>query len=516
MLKYTAEVDTMIIKARIIDNTKIELLEDAKAGDIIDLKELVDVDLSFLNNKIASEATALYQKNINEQYELKVKSLENEKATALKDLTQEKEKIIADLKVQIESEKQKYENTLTKEKSALTLSYEKQINELNNTIKLKDLEKDRALEQLTNKKNEEIAQIKVNLDNKDKDMDAALKDLEYKLNTDFNKKLSDKQNELIKKDAALSNLELKLTSDYGKQINELKQEKEQLVQANEIASLKLKNEYQEQINNLNNQIDNLKLAKSSLNVKKLGEELEHWCNEEYLNYASIGFKNCLWEKDNDAIKDVDDKKGTKADYIFKVYLDNTKETTLTSVCCEMKNEDPNSVNKKKNSDHFAKLDKDRTKKGCEYALLVSELEWDSANDAPIKVVPDYPKMYLVRPPYFIAFLAIIYNLAEKYRDLLLSKNAEALALKDKQELALEFEGLIKTYINDPIDSLNKKIEDILKSSEAITKANQKIIDTCNEVISKTINRIKEKVTTLEIKKLPTFYRKLDKINSIDE
>ena len=77
MLKYTAEVDTMIIKARIIDNTKIELLEDAKAGDIIDLKELVDVDLSFLNNKIASEATALYQKNINEQYELKVKSLEN-------------------------------------------------------------------------------------------------------------------------------------------------------------------------------------------------------------------------------------------------------------------------------------------------------------------------------------------------------------------------------------------------------------------------------------------------------
>ena len=56
MLKYTAEVDTMIIKARIIDNTKIELLEDAKAGDIIDLKELVDVDLSFLNNKIASEA----------------------------------------------------------------------------------------------------------------------------------------------------------------------------------------------------------------------------------------------------------------------------------------------------------------------------------------------------------------------------------------------------------------------------------------------------------------------------
>ena len=92
-------------------------------------------------------------------------------------------------------------------------------------------------------------------------------------------------------------------------------------------------------------------------------------NTEYENYAQCGFEACSWEKDNLSIKDDGDTKGTKADYIFKVYA--TKEMRsaelLTSVVCEMKNESPSSTNKKKNADHYAKLDKDRMKKNCEYA-----------------------------------------------------------------------------------------------------------------------------------------------------
>ena len=95
------------------------------------------------------------------------------------------------------------------------------------------------------------------------------------------------------------------------------------------------------------------------------------------------------------------------DYIFKVYASSSHKENelLTSVACEMKNESPNSTNKKKNSDHFLKLDKDRKKKGCEYALLISELEWDQANDVPIRKVVGYEKMYVVRPQYFITFLS---------------------------------------------------------------------------------------------------------------
>ena len=95
----------------------------------------------------------------------------------------------------------------------------------------------------------------------------------------------------------------------------------------------------------------------------------------------------------------------------------------------MKNENPESKTKKKNADYYKKLDSDRTKKNCEYALLVSELEMDKFNDAPIVKVTDYPKMYMVRPPYFIAFLSIIESLGKKYKDLLEKVNKEIAKMK---------------------------------------------------------------------------------------
>ena len=473
----------MKIRAKLINERQLELLEDAKKGDIIDLNELVEVDLSFLNNKINSEATSLYQKNIDAQYELKVKELNNDKINALKDLESKKNKEIYDLNNKIINLNKDNEFNLNKIKLEIKNEYEKQIIELKNKINNKDFEKDNALKDLENIKNKEIYDLNNKIINLNKD-------------NEFN----------------LNKIKLDIKNEYEKQIIELKNDLNNKDKDFLLEKTKLINDHDSKIKELEGTIDNLKLAKSSLNVKKLGEELEKWCYEEYQNYQISGFKNCTFLKDNEAIKEDGDNKGSKADYIFKVYLDDKYTTVLSSVCCEMKNEDPNSINKKKNSDHYKKLDADRNKKGCEYALLVSELEWDSTNDSPIKVIPDYPKMYLVRPPYFISFLGIIYSLALKYQDILLAKDKEDLELKDKQTLIDDFNDLINSYINKPIETLNKKIEDILNNSQAITKANQKIIDICNEIIIKTINTIKEKISTLEIKKLPTLYKKVDKIN----
>lgn len=473
----------MIINARLIDNKKLELLEDAKKGDTIDLNALVETDLSFLDKKINEEKEALYQKNINERFQKEVEALKQKNDFDLNNLKKdnereldklktEKDSLIKELNDKITSLEKDKEKNIELAKSKLENDYQAKLQELTQQIKTKDVEKN-----------------------------TALKLQESTLNAGFNKKEAD-----YKEQYQTLNNEFKMykvTSASEKKALEDKFENDKIT---------LNSAHQTEVQNLKQQISNLQLQKSSLNVKKLGEELERWCNEEYTNYALSGFKNCSWEKDNDAIKDVDDKKGTKADYIFKVFLDENKTNVLASVCCEMKNEDPNSLNKKKNSDHYNKLDKDRTKKGCEYALLVSELEWDSANDAPIKKVPDYPKMYLVRPPYFVAFLSIIYSLAEKYRDIILAKDKEDLNLKDKQTLMEEFDALIETYINKPIEALNKKVEDILKNASAITSANQKIIDTANEIINKYINTIKEKINTLQIKKLPKFYNNLDKAN----
>ena len=474
----------MKIRAKLINERQLELLEDAKIGDIIDLNELVEVDLAFLNTKINSEATSLYQKSLNAQYELRVKELNNEKNNALKDLENKKDKEIADLNNKIANLNKENLHNIEKTKLEIKANYEREINDLNYKLNNKDLEKNNALKDLENKKDKEIA--------------------------DLNNKIANLNKENINN---VEKTKLELKNIYEREINDLNYKLNNKDKDYELDKINLISKYDKKITDLENNINNLKLVKSSLNVKKLGEELEKWCYEEYQNYAVTGFKNCTFLKDNESVKDDTDSKGSKADYIFKIYSNDEYNTILSSVCCEMKNEDPNSLNKKKNSDHFKKLDSDRNKKGCEYALLISELEWDSTNDSPIKVIPDYPKMYLVRPPYFIVFLGIIYSLALKYQDILLAKDKENLELKDKQELIDNFNELINTYINKPIDSLNKKIEDILNNSQTITKANQKIIDICNEIIDKTINTIKEKINTLEIKKLPTFYNKVDKINN---
>ena len=257
------------------------------------------------------------------------------------------------------------------------------------------------------------------------------------------------------------------------------------------------------------ELERLKLVKSTLNVKMLGEELERWCNEEYESYASVGFNNCIWEKDNNSIKDDDEFKGSKADYIFRSYLDESHTIELASICCEMKNEALNSKNKKKNSDHYSKLDKDRVKKNCEYALLISELEWDSHNDTPIKKVRDYEKMYVVRPQYFITFLSLIASLANKYSDILLKKKKEEINLLSSIEIIEEFESFKKTYIENPLDSLIRKIEKIQKNSEAISNANKVIQETCNDIMLTTITTMKEKIDRFNIKKIANKVKKLE-------
>ena len=296
-------------------------------------------------------------------------------------------------------------------------------------------------------------------------------------------------------------------------LKELESHNEIILKQQENEFIKEKNElkdtYENQNKVLQTELERIKLVKSTLNIKMLGEELERWCNEEYESYASIGFDNCTWEKDNASVKDEDDSKGTKADYIFRSYLNKDKNHELASVCCEMKNEAINSKNKKKNSDHYAKLDKDRTKKNCEYALLISELEWDSPNDSPIKKVREYEKMYVVRPQYFITFLSLIASLSNKYRELLTEKQQDKINLLSSIEIIEEFEQFKKTYIENPLDNLIKKIEKIQKNSEAISNANKVIIETCNEILYTSITNIKEKIEKFNVKKIANKIKKLE-------
>ena len=340
---------------------------------------------------------------------------------------------------------------------------------------------------------------------------------------------SEKQALISKQDSIRKETELEADKKNMSIIADLKQQLAQLKSANLLELTKKdnqfikerqdlilsqsedRNKYEEKIRNLKTQLDNLNLQKSALNVKKLGEQLETWCNEEYNSYALTGFVNCTWNKDNKLVTFDDEQgRGTKADYIFRVYASQPfeKASELSSVCMDMKNENPDSVNRKKNADFYKKLNDDRIKKECQYAVLISELEMDSSNDVPVLKISEYPDMYRVRPQYFISFLGVIQSLALKFKDVLMAKNREELSFKDSKELLEEYNQLKETYLVKPLESMKKKVEEILKQADNIKKANDSIIVTANEIVNATLNTMREKIDRFDIKKIT---KKADKI-----
>ena len=418
------------IKVKIINSTTLELLEDAKKGDIISLNEIIEVDSSFINELILkskdNEIETRAKQEVDRQLEVYKASY---KTTLL-----EKEKQI---KEELEKEFKAKENSFNYEKENLNRTIQDNqitINNLNNDIK--------------HLKND--IQTKIQLSNKD---------LEIKHNDETNR----------------------LKENFNK-------ERESLIQ---------------KYNEINDKYNALSLQKASLNVKQLGEELENWCNNEFQQASIAGFSNCTWEKDNTVVKLDDQTKGSKADYIFKVYLNNEykDENMLASVCLEMKNESNVSTNKKKNSDYYSKLDENRRKKNCEYALLVSELEYTSSNDCPIQKINGYEKMYMVRPQYMISFLSLIYSLANKYKQAILNRKQDEYNFKAKKELEEEFENLKQTYLDKPLIALEKNVESLSKNNAEILKFATKNSELLTEITNKTIKSIKDKIERFNIRKI---------------
>lgn len=487
------------IKVKIIDQNTLCLEEDAKKGDIIDLKTAISIDTAFIQRLIEEEKTKLVDKKLQEQ-KSELEKLFNANISKIKaEYEAERDKKIqenansydaivnslkldkAKLEEKIESNKVEAKNNLELELAKEKNLHQNEIESLNNNYLKNDFEQKRLIQELQN-------QLNSQKESRDKDIQIE----KSKVENDFKDKLIEKDKLISDSKRELELLKVKGEKDLLEKENEIKK-----VHDEEIKKL------QDELQEAKAECDKLSLAKSFQNVKKLGEELEKWCTQEYENAAVAGFTNCTWQKDNDAIKEALDEKGTKADFIFKVFSDTPSECTfpISSVCLEMKNESNVSVNKKKNSDHYKKLDEDRKKKGCEYALLVSELEWDTANDSPIKKVNEYEKMFVVRPQYMITFLSIVYSLSTKYSEIINAKNKEALNLKESQELIEEFESLKKTYLEKPLETLAKQIEEINKNNDKIIEVANKNRDVISKLINDTLSTIQLKIERFNIRKL---------------
>ena len=236
------------------------------------------------------------------------------------------------------------------------------------------------LEEVT-KKDKEISDLQSKLENaetvKKLALSEALKEVE--------KKNDQLENDLKSKDTEKELLEKSLKEKFNDKLNHKEE------------SLRLKDE----------EIARLKDFKQKLSTKMIGETLEQHCETEFNKLRATAFQNAYFEKDNDA------SQGTKGDYIFKETDTNGNE--IVSIMFEMKNEGDETATKKKNEDFFAKLDKDRKAKGCEYAVLVSLLEADDAfyNTGIVDVSYKYPKMYVIRPQFFIPIISLLRNAGMK-------------------------------------------------------------------------------------------------------
>ncbi|MBR5991043.1 MAG: DUF2130 domain-containing protein [Bacilli bacterium] len=248
--------------------------------------------------------------------------------------------------------------------------------------------------------------------------------------------------------------------------------------------------------------------KAKQSTKIIGESLEVYCHNEFDKIRAIAYPRAYFEKDNDVVE------GTKGDFVFRDYDENNTE--FLSIMFEMKNENDETASKHKNEDFFKKLDDDRKKKGCEYAVLVSMLEPDSDlyNNGIVDVSYRYPNMYVVRPQFFLPIIALL--------DAASKKNSHALALieEEKQrnidvtnfeaklgEFQSAFErnyDLAAKQFGDAIDEIDKTIkhlenvkEDLLKSRKNLKLANDKAQDLSIKKLTKDSPSLKAKFEAID-------------------
>jgi hypothetical protein len=239
----------------------------------------------------------------------------------------------------------------------------------------------------------------------------------------------------------------------------------------QLAEKSLKDKYETQIKDRDEAIERLRDMKARLSTKMVGETLEQHCETEFNRIRATAFPKAYFEKDNDA------KTGSKGDYIFRDK--DEAGTEIVSVMFEMKNESDATAIRKRNEEFLKELDKDRTEKGCEYAVLVSLLEPDSElyNTGIVDVSHRYPKMYVVRPQFFIPIITLLRNAAMnslKYKsELALVKTQSIDVTNFENELDTFKSGFARNYdlasrkFKTAIDEIDKTIDHLQKTKDAL-------------------------------------------------
>ena len=275
----------------------------------------------------------------------------------------------------------------------------------------------------------------------------------------------------------------------------------------ELAEKSLKEKFETQIKDREDMIERLRDMKAKLSTKMVGETLEQHCEIEFNRIRATAFPHAYFEKDNDA------SGGSKGDYIFRDQ--DAQGTEIVSIMFEMKNESDTTATKKKNEDFLKELDRDRTDKGCEYAVLVSLLEPDNDlyNGGIVDMFHRYPKMYVVRPQFFIPIITLLRNAAMKsmeYKTELAVVKAQNIDITRFETQLEDFKSafgrnwrLASEGFEEAVKRIDEAIKDLEKTKEALYKS------------ANNLRLANDKAEDLTIKKLtrgnPTMAAKFDEL-----
>ena len=329
------------------------------------------------------------------------------------------------------------------------------------------------------------------------------------------------KDEIAAKTAEISELKAKLDAEENKRklaVNEALAEKErelseqrekiillngQLETSEKSSKLKeqtIKESYEEKLKDKDEQIAYYKDLKARQSTKMVGETLEQHCENEFNRLRATGFQNAYFEKDNDA------RTGSKGDFIFREASEDG--TDFISIMFEMKNEMDTTATKHKNEDFFKELDKDRNEKDCEYAILVSLLEADSElyNSGIVDVSYKYPKMYVIRPQFFIPMITLLRNAALnslQYRqelEIIRNQNIDISHFEEdmndfKDKFARNYR-IASEKFRKAIDEIDKTIDHLQKTKDALLSSENNLRLANNKAEELSIKRLTQHNPTM--------------------
>jgi len=333
-----------------------------------------------------------------------------------------------------------------------------------------------------------------------KDKENAVKLAEANITNTLQKDLAKKEAELAEMKSKISNVELEKKLAVTEAVNVIEKERDSLTaklqskdSERKLLETSLKDKYESELKLKDEMIERYKDVKLKLSTKMVGETLDQHCETEFNKLRPTGFQNAYFEKDNDA------KTGSKGDYIYRDTDESGNE--IVSIMFEMKNEGDETATKKKNEDYLKELDKDRTEKKCEYAVLVTLLEAENElyNTGIVDVSHKYPKMYVVRPQFFIPIITLLRNASMnsmKYKaELALVRNQNIDITNFEENMNKFKEGFAKNYqlasrhFGTAIDEIDKTITHLQKTKDALLLSEDNLRLANNKAEDLTIKRL---------------------------